>query len=50
MAELAFQAGYRTAVGCRPGLAALYDDPLDLPRIEITGDMSFAAFVRALGR
>ncbi len=40
--------GYRLAVTCREGRSTLWDPPLALPRIEVSGLDTFADFVRRL--
>jgi peptidoglycan/xylan/chitin deacetylase (PgdA/CDA1 family) len=47
---LAEQCGYRVALTTRPGVASLGDHLLDLPRIEISGDLSIEEFVAQLTR
>lgn len=43
------EAGYRTAVTTRPGVARQGDDRLALPRVRIYGGMTLADFAAALG-
>ena len=45
---LAAECGYRVAFGSRCGAAHLSDQALDLPRIEVRGDMSIEAFAAAM--
>jgi peptidoglycan/xylan/chitin deacetylase (PgdA/CDA1 family) len=40
--------GYVYGLAANPGLAAFHDPMLALPRQEVTGDMSFGEFIRAL--
>jgi peptidoglycan/xylan/chitin deacetylase (PgdA/CDA1 family) len=43
-AEIGFQTGFSTA----PGAAKLADDPLELPRIEVRGDLTLEAFAASM--
>ena len=42
-------SGYAYGLTCRPGTSDLKDNPLALPRIEVSADMELAAFISALG-
>ncbi len=48
LAHLAGACGYTAAVTCEARRAALRDDPLLLPRIEVSGTDSFAQFVQRM--
>ncbi|MGQ0765852.1 MAG: glycosyltransferase [Gemmatimonadota bacterium] len=48
--EVAAMSGYTAGFGCREDFATLGDDPFDVPRLEIRGDMSEAEFVDLLRR
>jgi peptidoglycan/xylan/chitin deacetylase (PgdA/CDA1 family)/SAM-dependent methyltransferase len=48
--RLAHEAGYRACFGTRDGLASLWDDPFNIPRVEVQGRWSLDEFRRALGR
>ncbi|HWL42412.1 MAG TPA: polysaccharide deacetylase family protein [Ilumatobacter sp.] len=43
------RVGYRSAVTTDPGLATVWDDPLAIPRVEVTGDTDLDEFVNLLG-
>ena len=49
IAHLAGACGYGLGLTSEPGRARLAGDPLLLPRIEVTGSLSHAGFVAALG-
>ncbi|HWL42413.1 MAG TPA: trifunctional glycosyltransferase/class I SAM-dependent methyltransferase/polysaccharide deacetylase [Ilumatobacter sp.] len=44
-----WHAGYHTAVTTQPGWATIWDDPLAIPRLDITGDTDLDSFVAGLG-
>jgi peptidoglycan/xylan/chitin deacetylase (PgdA/CDA1 family) len=45
---MAAECGFRTGFSTQPGAAQLTSDPLNLPRIEIRGDLALAEFVALL--
>jgi len=46
--RLAAECGYTLAMSTAPGAAALTASPMDLPRIEVRGDMSLTDFAATL--
>jgi peptidoglycan/xylan/chitin deacetylase (PgdA/CDA1 family) len=48
--RIAVECGYRLGFSTTPGLATLADNPLRLPRLEITNQDDLAAFARKLGQ
>ena len=48
--RIAVECGYRLGFATTPALATLADNPLRLPRLEITNEDDLDAFVRKLGR
>ncbi len=48
LALLAATSGYRLGFGIEPGAIAVHSDPMNLPRIEVRGDMALAEFAAAV--